>query len=117
MNNMEGCIFCKIIKGEAKSDRIAENEDFLAIFDIHPKVRDHILIVSKKHFLDLRDMDDKSIGKMFVFAKEIGKDMMNKGYSGFNLVMNNGKHSGQIIIHAHCHLLPRRENDGFRIGV
>ena len=39
------------------------------------------------------------------------------GAKEFNLIMNNGKFAGQIIGHVHLHILPRKEDDGFRIGV
>jgi histidine triad (HIT) family protein len=37
--------------------------------------------------------------------------------TGFNIIVNNGSPAGQIIHHAHLHILPRKENDGFRVNV
>ena len=37
------------------------------------------------------------------------------GNAGFNLVMNNGKEAGQIVNHAHIHLIPRFQKDRLRI--
>ncbi len=48
-------VFCKIIKGELKSDRVYEDKDFIVIKDISPQAPIHLLIVPKKHFEGLED--------------------------------------------------------------
>ena len=46
---MEGCIFCKIIKGEIPSTKVYEDEEILAFKDINPVAPIHILVIPKKH--------------------------------------------------------------------
>lgn len=36
------------------------------------------------------------------------------GADGINIGMNNGGAAGQIIFHAHVHIIPRHGEDGFR---
>ena len=50
MTKDSDCIFCKIAKKEIKSEFIEENNNFIAIRDIHPKAEGHTLIIPKKHF-------------------------------------------------------------------
>ena len=42
------CIFCKIVNGEIPSDKILENDSFMAFHDLYPKAPIHILIIPKQ---------------------------------------------------------------------
>ena len=45
---MEDCLFCKIIKGEVPSNKVYEDEDIYAFYDINPAAPIHILVIPKK---------------------------------------------------------------------
>ena len=47
------CIFCEIIKGNIPSNKVYEDEDFLAFHDIQPKADVHVLVIPKKHIATL----------------------------------------------------------------
>ena len=111
----KNCIFCKIAKGEIKNNRIAESNNFFSVFDIKPKVNGHALIIPKKHFVTLLDIPNNLGNEMLEFTKKVADKLMDEGYGdGFNLVMNNLAVAGQIVMHAHLHILPRKEGDGLR---
>ena len=98
-------IFCKIISGEVESDRLAENESFIAIKDIHPKAGVHYLIIPKKHIESVADCvreDVDLLGTMMLFGKECADELNLKGYK---LNINVGKQGGQEVPHIHLHLL------------
>lgn len=110
------CIFCKISKGEVKSERVGESEHFFAIRDIHPVRDGHTLVIPKEHYLNLTDLPDSLGEELLQFLKSVAKDLMNSGYGeGFNIIMNNFDSAGQIIKHAHIHIIPRKKNDGLRM--
>ncbi len=44
---MENCLFCKIIKGEIPCNKVYEDEEILAFYDIHPAAPIHILVIPK----------------------------------------------------------------------
>jgi galactose-1-phosphate uridylyltransferase len=44
------CIFCKIVKGEIPSKKVYEDDMMLAILDINPAVKGHILVLPKEHY-------------------------------------------------------------------
>lgn len=46
---MEDCILCKITNGDVPSHKIYEDENTLAIMDIHPIQPGHVLVFTKKH--------------------------------------------------------------------
>jgi len=110
------CIFCKIAKGEIPSKKVAESDNFLAILDAHPKTKNHTLIIPKKHFVTLLDIPNKLGQELLTLTKKVASDMFDeKKGDGFNLVMNNLECAGQVVAHAHIHVLPRKEKDGLNI--
>jgi len=109
------CIFCKISNGEIEVGRVYENDNFLAFPDANPRVEGHTLIVPKKHFLNILDMP-ASLGSELIDAiKNVAKIRMDEGAEGFNIVQNNFSVAGQVVMHAHFHLLPRKEGDGLEL--
>ena len=66
---MSDCIFCKIAAGEIPSSTIYEDEDFRVILDLGPATKGHALILPKKHFRNIFEMDDETAAKVFVLAK------------------------------------------------
>lgn len=99
------CIFCKIIKGEIPCLKIYENEYVLAFLDINPDSDGHTLIIPKKHYTDLDDIDEKTLSEIFKSAKEIKKQLEHKlNCTGISLLQNNG--SVQEVKHYHLHLKP-----------
>jgi len=115
---MEGCVFCRIIAKEIPADVVYEDDRFIAFLDIHPAAKGHSLVVPKKHSTDISDMDGETLCEFGrVVQKVAGAVKKTTQCDGINIVMNNGKAAGQIIFHAHCHVVPRFHGDGisFRI--
>ena len=113
---MEDCIFCKIIDGNVPASMVYEDAYSIGFLDIMPANKGHCLVVSKKHSKTLVEMDDKDLVAMILAAKKIAKALsLSFGNASFNLVMNNGKEAGQIVSHAHIHIIPRFQKDRLRI--
>jgi histidine triad (HIT) family protein len=90
---------------------VYEDEDIVALKDIHPQASVHILIVPRKHIptlLDMTEEDEKLVGKMVLVAANLSKEF---GISsrGFRLVFNCNKEAGQSIYHIHLHLIGGRK--------
>ena len=112
---MEDCVFCKIVKGKIPCNKIWEDENFLAFADVKPIGEGHTLVITKKHFNDLVDLDEETSKEYLDIIKHVGKLLMKKyNCDGFNVVLNNGKSAGQIVKHVHFHILPRKEGDNKR---
>ena len=43
------CVFCQIVDGKIPSNKVLENDKFLAFHDINPKAPVHVLIIPKNH--------------------------------------------------------------------
>ena len=105
---MDDCVFCKIVKGELPGDLFLENDDFIVKMDIEPKVEGHMLVIPKKHCDNFMDLGDELYSGLLNTVKEAVEKW---GCKDFNLVVNNGKHAGQVVDHLHLHILPRTEGD------
>ncbi|CDF58071.1 histidine triad nucleotide-binding protein [Thermobrachium celere] len=104
------CIFCKIVNGEIPASKVYENESVLAFKDINPVAPVHILIIPKKHYTSVLDIDTKSniLNEIFEAARVIAKEL-NIDESGFRLVTNTGESAGQTVKHIHFHLIGGRD--------
>lgn len=110
------CIFCKIAKGDMDSYTIYEDEIAKAYLDIHPDSNGHTLIIPKKHYKDLDDIDEKTITHIMMVAKKVKKILEeNLNIAGVTLIQNNGK--PQEIKHFHLHLKPCYEKSGRKAKV
>ena len=112
--NDTNCIFCKIVAGEIPCEKVYEDENTFAFLDIKPVNYGHTVVVSKEHYMNALEIPEELFMKMIATAKKIAhtfKSALNVG--DFNIAMNNGSHAGQTVFHAHIHVIPRVEGDGF----
>ncbi len=112
---MESCIFCSIVKGEIPSTKVYEDDETLAFLDIKPVNPGHTLVIPKKHFENIHDTPDELFAKMTVAAKKVADALIKTGATGVNIGMNNGAHAGQIVFHAHVHVMPRYGKDSHKL--
>jgi len=115
INEEKDCIFCKIVKGEIPTTKVYDSDNFIGILDIHPKAPGHTVIIPKKHFKSLLDMPSSLGGELLDAIKEIGLKLIkdSKG-EAFNVIVNNGEAAGQVVMHAHVHVIPRKRGDGLK---
>jgi histidine triad (HIT) family protein len=107
---MENCLFCKIDRGEIAAEKVYDGDDVFAIQDINPQAPVHLLIIPKKHFttlLDIEDEDHALIGSIFGVANRLARERKLDA-SGFRIVANCGAEAGQSVFHIHYHLLGGR---------
>jgi|SRR3989344_6686407 len=108
----EECIFCKMARKEISADFVAETNNLIAVLDKYPKTPGHILIIPKKHYVTFLDIPNKLSEEVFQLIKKIGSEILEKKKGdGFNIHMNNLPPAGQVVMHAHIHIIPRKEGD------
>lgn len=111
---MSECIFCQIVAGKIPSAKVYESENVLAFLDIGPIGEGHTLIIPKAHHMLIYEVDDEVLSEMMVVSKRVAEAVHKVfGAQGFNLLQNNLAVAGQLIDHAHIHVIPRSEGDGF----
>ena len=111
------CIFCKIIAGAIPCRKLHEDDRTLAFLDIGPLSRGHCLIIPKTHVVTLDQLDEDHAAAIGTLAPRLGRAVQQAvNCPGWNLLQNNGKTAGQVVMHVHFHIIPRTEGDplGFR---
>ncbi len=111
---MAECIFCKIIKGEIPSCKIYEDDQVYAFLDIGPINFGHALVIPKEHHESSATIPEETAGRMFRIGSRIGVAQKRElDYEAFNLHLADGTAAGQVVMHAHLHVIPRGVEDGF----
>jgi histidine triad (HIT) family protein len=105
------CVFCKIIAGQIGAKKVFENDLVLAFENITPVHPVHVLIIPKKHIDNVQvcqKSDREWLAELMLAAAEVAK---KKGVdaTGYRLIVNFGKDSGQSIEHLHIHLVGGEE--------
>lgn len=112
------CIFCKIIDNSLPSRKIYEDEDNIAILDINPASPGHVLVIPKKHKMDIFEVEGLDLRRTIEIVKLIAEKLKKElNTPNMNIIQNNGRIAGQIVDHLHIHVVPRFPNDNidFRI--
>lgn len=107
------CIFCRIVRGEAPSLAVYEDEHAMVFMDIAGDVDGHMVAIPKKHVRNLLDCDGDTLEHLSHAVKAVADHCVNVcGYDGVNLLHASGEAAGQSVPHLHVHIIPRREGDG-----
>ncbi|MDC0335782.1 HIT family protein [Pseudodesulfovibrio sp.] len=110
------CIFCKIVAGDIPSAKVFESETCLAFLDIAPVNAGHTLVLTKGHYPTLMDLPAELGSDLTDTLSKVGKAVMEAtGADGLNLMQNNYEAAGQLVHHAHFHLIPRHSDDGLKL--
>lgn len=103
MNNEATCPFCVIV---ASKDVLWSNADFIAILDRRPQKRTHVLVLTKRHVPSFEAL------RMHQFAELCAKIpgavlalTQRLKLTDYRILINNGKQSGQRVLHLHAHVL------------
>jgi histidine triad (HIT) family protein len=115
----DNCIFCKIIKKEIPSQIIFEDDICLAILDINPASKGHILLMPKEHYMMMPMVPDQVLGHMTVMSKYLS-DLVKTTFSDCidtTIFIANGAAAGQQSQHFMSHLIPRYENDKINFDI
>ncbi len=102
---MENCIFCKIVKGELPCYKIWEDEKYLAFLDINPSSTGHTLVIPKKHYQWVYDVDN--FGEYWETALEVTKKLQKALKPMYISYFTHGI----LVPHAHIHIIPRYDKD------
>ncbi len=103
----DDCLFCKIVDGDIPSEKLFEDDKFIAFRDINPQSPVHILVVPKRHIAKLSDCLDSErdlLSGLLLTANKVARDE-GIAESGYRVVINSGNDGGQVVFHIHLHLM------------
>ncbi|OGI72289.1 hypothetical protein A3J61_02160 [Candidatus Nomurabacteria bacterium RIFCSPHIGHO2_02_FULL_38_15] len=110
---MEKTIFEKIIDNEIPAQIIYEDDRVIGILDTNPVNIGHTLVIPKYPWANIYEIPAEDFG----YAMQITQMLAIKIKSaldaeGINIIMNNDSVAGQVVFHAHIHIVPRYTGDG-----
>jgi len=116
MPKSDDCIFCKIVAGDIPCHKVDEGDLTITIMDAFPATRGHALVITKEHRRDVLEMTDAELAEANVQLKKAAAAIQKAtGCPAMNLLNNCGALAGQMVFHAHFHVLPRYEDDAFML--
>jgi histidine triad (HIT) family protein len=95
-------LFSRIVAGEIPCHKIAEDNHFLAFLDVMPLRKGHVLVVPKTEIDYIFDLEDKLLGEMLVFSKQVAQKIK----TAFPCKKIGVSVIGLEVPHAHIHLIP-----------
>lgn len=113
MSRDTSCVFCRIVAGEIPSSVVFSDESCHAFLDIGPLAEGHLLVVPRNHYACLSEMPAEEAAGLAGHLPRLGRALRAAtGAEGYNLLCNEGRVSGQEVMHVHVHLIPRKKGDG-----
>jgi len=113
------CIFCDISAGDAEASFVYEDERTIAFLDIAPLNAGHTLVVPRTHSASLEEMEPDDAQRIVRVAQRVAIALRRTGFrvEGVNLWLADGAAAGQDVFHAHMHVVPRFDGDGFVVSL
>ncbi|MBT2449117.1 histidine triad nucleotide-binding protein [Streptomyces sp. ISL-43] len=104
------CLFCKIAAGKIPATIVRETETTVAFRDINPQAPTHVLVIPKVHYPDAASLAAAEPQITADVLREAGEVAAEEGLTGrgYRLVFNTGPGAGQVVFHAHAHVLGGR---------
>lgn len=104
-------IFAKILRGEAPSARVYENDHVLAFMDVFPQSKGHTLVILKEsRARNILDVEPEALQHMIVDVQRIARAVrVALKPDGIVVTQFNGAPAGQTVYHLHFHIIPRWE--------
>ena len=97
-----------MIDGKLSCNMFYQDDDCIVILDKYPIDHGHSLIITKKPYEKITDMDTNEVAKLFSKIPKIVNGIIKAtNADAFSIAQNNGKAAKQIIPHVHVHIIPR----------
>lgn len=107
---MNDCLFCKIAAGQIPSNKLYEDDQLLAFYDIDPQAPTHFLVIPKQHIdsaAALTESDAALLGHIYAVIADLCRQL-GVAENGYRVVTNVGADGGQSVKHLHFHVLAGR---------
>ena len=107
---MADCLFCKIAAGDIPSNKLFEDDQLLAFYDIDPQAPVHFLVIPKKHIDSaavLTEDDAALLGHIYAVIAQLAAKL-GIAENGYRVVTNVGADGGPSVKHLQFHVLAGR---------
>lgn len=114
----EDCIFCKVVAGDIPAEVVDEDEHTVALMDINPWTRGHVVVVPRRHSRNLWEVPDEDLERVTATARRVARRMRERlSCDGINLLNSCEPAAWQTIPHFHLHVIPRYDDDPLQLPV
>jgi histidine triad (HIT) family protein len=104
---MAECVFCDIAAGEAPAQIVDEDAETIAFMDINPGARGHALVVPRRHYENLLEIEPDALAATMAAARRLAERIKERlGADGVVLWNSCGATAGQVVMHFHVHVIP-----------
>ena len=106
----DSCLFCRILAGEIPAAEVLSTPTTYAFRDINPQAPTHVLVIPRRHITDaghIQADDGQVLADMYTTANAVARAEGIEG-SGYRLVFNVGRDSGNSVPHLHLHVMGGR---------
>jgi histidine triad (HIT) family protein len=101
-------IFGKILRGEIPSQKVFENDDAVAIMDVMPQSKGHVLVIPKAPSRNLLDAEDAVLAAVMPVVAKLARAVKQAfAADGVVITQFNEAPAGQTVFHLHIHVIPR----------
>lgn len=106
------CVFCDIANKKINAYIVYESDNIIAFLDSDPINEGHILLIPKKHYLDVDELPRELLTEIMETSQKL-VTAIKKVYkpAGYSIMQNGGVFND--IGHYHLHIFPRYNEDGF----
>ncbi|MEK6861276.1 MAG: HIT family protein [Nanoarchaeota archaeon] len=106
------CIFCSIAEGKIESKMIYEDPSVIAVLDINPANKGHVIVFPRRHVQVLGQLSDEEVMHLFKVVNKASVVIFeNIKAEGTNIFLANGAIAGQNMPHVIVHVIPRFQGD------
>lgn len=111
---MSECVFCRILAGELPSTRIYEDDRVIALMDIFPLRRAHVLVIPRQHHQQVHELPAPYRERLLEVGARVAQAIYGSALrpAAVHYMINDGPQAHQTVPHVHLHVLPRYPGDG-----
>jgi histidine triad (HIT) family protein len=96
------CLFCRLVE---EGEHVRKTDGFVAVRDINPKARVHLLVLPERHVATFRDIGELPPDEAKRMLEFIAATAREAELDDYRVIVNVGKGAGQTIFHLHWHIL------------
>ena len=108
MTTTDRCVFCEIVAGRSPASLVWSDAEVLAFLSLQQHRPGHSLVIPKRHFATIYELDEALAGPLFAVAGRLARAIKQEFQpDGILIRQNNERASGQVVFHVHLHIIPR----------
>ena len=112
------CVFCQIAAGKIPARAVYSDEHCIAVLDINPATKGHLLLMPKEHFSVMPQVPEYLLEHILMVSKGLSQSAL-KAFQcrGSTIFVANGVAAGQRAPHFMVHVIPRYDGDGLPLAI